>query len=84
MEDTLKADEVPAIRDAINAAVGDGKAFLTTSEAAAILRVSYFTIYREIRLSQLDATRVRKTWRIPVGSLIDYVERRSVLNRTDL
>lgn len=83
MEEILKED-IPSIRQAIEAAIGSGKQFLTTNEAAELLRVNYFTVYRLIRFSQIDAVRIRKTWRIPVPALIEYLEEHTPLNMEDM
>lgn len=83
MEEILKED-IPSIRQAIEAAIGSGKQFLTTNETAELLRVNYFTVYRLIRFSQIDAVRIRKTWRIPVPALIEYLEEHTPLNMEDM
>ncbi len=54
--------------------------FLTIGEAAKILRVAYFTVYRLIMVGEIDATKVAGVWRIPKSALIEYLQRRHPFN----
>lgn len=54
--------------------------FLTINEAAKILRVAYFTVYRLIMIGELDATKVAGVWRIPKSALVDYLQRKHPFN----
>jgi excisionase family DNA binding protein len=51
---------------------------LTVSEVAAAMRVSNMTVYRLIKLGQLPAVRVGKSYRIRQSELDAFLESRSV------
>ncbi len=54
--------------------------FLSITEVAGILRVSYMSVWRIIRFGQIDATLVGGSWRIPKFGLIDYLQNNNVFN----
>lgn len=54
------------------------RALLTVAEVATIMRVSNMTVYRLIKLGELPAVRVGKSYRIRQGDLEAYLESRSV------
>jgi len=61
--------------------MGKGPEFYTIKEAARILKVDYFTVYRLIRYCELDAVKVAGVWRIPASALTEYLEKNHPLNQ---
>lgn len=80
----IYTEDIPSVRAALREVMDSGKRFLTTNEVADLLRVNYFTVYRLIRFHQIDAVRIRKTWRIPVPALVQYLEEHTPLNMEEL
>lgn len=80
----IYTEDIPSVRAALQEVMDSGKRFLTTNEVADLLRVNYFTVYRLIRFHQIDAVRIRKTWRIPVPALVQYLEEHTPLNMEEL
>jgi excisionase family DNA binding protein len=50
--------------------------FLTLKQAAEILQVDYFTVYRLVIVGEIDATKVGGVWRMPKCALKEYLEKR--------
>ena len=48
---------------------------LTLAEAAEILHTSYSTVYRLVTDGELDAFRLRNSWRTSTAACDDYVNR---------
>ncbi|MBW4061538.1 helix-turn-helix domain-containing protein [Candidatus Saccharibacteria bacterium] len=57
-----------------NSPPSDDYDFLTTTEAATILRVSKATIWRLIDSGRMKAYRVRRSWRISRADLEDFIK----------
>ncbi len=45
------------------------ESLVTVREAASFLRISARTVYRLIESGQIEAVRIGKQWRIPLGDL---------------
>ena len=53
---------------------------LTLAEAAEILHTSYSTVYRLVTAGELDAFRLRNSWRTSTAACDDYVSRQFAVN----
>jgi len=47
--------------------------FLTVAEVALMMRVSKMTVYRLVRTGELEAIRVRRSFRVPEGAVNRYM-----------
>lgn len=56
----------------------EARTLLTVAEVARVMRVSNMTVYRLIKLGELPAVRVGKSYRIRQGELDAFLESRSV------
>ncbi len=57
--------------------------FFTIKEVCQILKISERTFYRLVHSAQLDAAKVGGCWRVPRIALLEYLQRRNILNLSE-
>ena len=64
----------------IDEAFKDLPEFLTFRQVQEILQISERTLYRLIKGAEIEAAKVRGSWRIPKKALLEYLQERNCLN----
>lgn len=52
--------------------------FMTVSEVATVMRLSKMTVYRLIHDGELEAVRIKRSFRVPERAVAEYLEHHSV------
>ena len=72
--------EMEKIKNELNK---DFPQFFTIDEVCRMLKISKRTFYRLVHSAQLDAAKVGGCWRVPRSALLEYLQRRNILNLTE-
>lgn len=67
-------EHVPGAAVVVTSDLPAGGPFLTVAEVALMMRVSNMTVYRLIRIGELPALRISRSFRIPESAVTGYLK----------